>query len=77
MASFGRFMYSMAILLISAHFKISLILKHFNFVHLKITVNNQILSYPILSNFIFDDIEETPFYGGIFRCKLVIDGEFP
>lgn len=20
---------------------------------------------------------DTPFYGGIFRCKLVIDGEFP
>lgn len=22
-------------------------------------------------------IDETPFYGGIFRCKLVIDGDFP
>jgi len=20
---------------------------------------------------------DTPFYGGIFRCKLVVDGEFP
>lgn len=22
-------------------------------------------------------VDETPFYGGIFRCKLVIDGDFP
>jgi len=23
------------------------------------------------------NIEETPFYGGVFRCKLTIDSDFP
>lgn len=28
-------------------------------------------------NIIFMSIEDTPFYGRVFKCKLVIDGEFP
>lgn len=34
---------------------------------------NYSLTYPIS----FSHSEDTPFEGGIFRCKLVIDGEFP
>jgi len=37
-----------------------------------------ILNYISIRIYIkFYSIEETPFYGGVFRCRLVIDGEFP
>ena len=34
------------------------------------------LSFGITNPFFFP-LDDTPFAGGIFKCKLVIDGEFP
>lgn len=49
-----------------------------NLLYLKTFKNNLTVKIEIRTSLIwFAVVEDTPFHGGIFRCKLVLDSDFP
>lgn len=61
---------------VSYYFLRYIILLQFKFTVIKFILFH-VLNKPEIWLFFNSALEDTPFHGGIFRCKLVIDGDFP